>query len=436
MAEQNKIPTGKVQRAGKFIKTGVKVGANFAGHYMKKMTNRPVDEDELSRKNAEEIFNTLSQLKGSALKIAQMMSMDTGILPKAYAERFAAAQNSAMALSAPMVMNTFIKNFGKSPQQIFDKFNMQASFAASIGQVHEAYKDGQRLAVKVQYPGVADSIKSDIALVKPIILRIAGVSQNAASPYIEEIETRLIEETDYDMELHNGMEMQDNALHVDNIVVPKYYPELSNKRILTMGWLEGMSLNQFIQEEKDTDLRTKIGQSLLDFVHYQIHTRKRFHADLHPGNFLVTKDYQLGVLDFGCMKSLPEDFYVQYFSLAKPEVREDDNKLREVLQKLDMLRPQDTPEQDALFFDVTKSSIDVIALPMLQDKFYFGDKAYAAQLMAHGESIFNDKSFRNDDALRGSKHGIYLHRTFLGLFTILQKLDVTLTINRDFISKL
>ncbi len=436
MAEQNRIPTSKVQRAGKFIKTGVKVGANYAGHYMKKMINQPVDEDALSRKNAEEIFNTLSQLKGSALKIAQMMSMDTGILPKAYAERFAAAQNSAMALSAPMVMNTFIKNFGKTPQQVFDKFNMQASFAASIGQVHEAYKDRERLAVKVQYPGVADSIKSDIALVKPILLRVAGVSQAAAAPYIEEIETRLIEETDYEQELANGIEMKDNAFHVPNVVVPTYFPELSNKRILTMGWLDGKSLNDFIAEEQNKEVRTKIGQTILDFVHYQIHEKKRFHADLHPGNFLVTKDNQLGVLDFGCMKSLPEDFYKQYFSLAKPEVRNDENKLREVLKNLDMLRLQDTPEQDRLFFEVTKASIDVIALPMLQDRFYFGDKRYAAQLMAHGESIFNDKSFRNDDALRGSKHGIYLHRTFLGLFTILQKLDVTLNIDRGFISKL
>jgi len=436
MEEQNKIPTGKVQRAGKFIKTGVKVGANYAGHYMKKMVSSTVDDEELSRKNADEIFNTLSQLKGSALKIAQMMSMDTGILPKAYAEKFAAAQNSAMALSAPMVMNTFLKNFGKTPQQIFDKFDTKASFAASIGQVHEAYKNGVRLAVKVQYPGVADSIRSDISLVKPILLRIAGVSQQAANPYIEEIEARLIEETDYDLELHNGIEMQENSSHVDNVIVPSYYPELSNKRVLTMGWLDGISLNTFIAEEQDKVKRQKIGQALLDFVHYQIHTKKRFHADLHPGNFLVTKDGQLGVLDFGCMKALPADFYSCYFSLAKPEVRNDDDKLRTVLQKLDMLRPQDSPVQDKLFFDITKASIDVIALPMLQDSFYFGDKKYAAQLMAHGESLFNDKNLRNDDALRGSKHGIYLHRTFLGLFTILQKLDVTLSIDRDFVSKL
>lgn len=436
MAEQNKIPSGKVQRAGKFIKTSVIVGANYASHYMKKAVNIEVNTEDLDKKNAESIFNALSQLKGSALKIAQMLSMDTGILPKAYAEKFAAAQNNALSLSSPMVLNTFIKNMGKKPSEIYDSFNTSASFAASIGQVHEANLNGEKLAVKIQYPGVAESIKSDINLVKPLILKLVGISNEVVMPYVDEIEARLIEETDYNLELQNGLDMMEVAKNFDNIITPKYYKDLSNNRILTMSWLEGISLTTFIEEEKNKEKRTKIGQALLDFVHYQIHTKKKFHADLHPGNFLITADGKLGVLDFGCMKSLPLDFYTNYFSLIKPEVLDDDVKLRKVLEKLDMLRPLDTPEEDALFFEIAKKSIAIVSKPMMVEEFYFGDKQFAADLFQYGESLAGNKSLRNDSSIRGSKHGIYLHRTFMGLFSILLKLDVTLKIDRNFISKL
>lgn len=431
MDKQENIPTGKVQRASRFIKAGVKVSGNYAAHYMKK-TFSTVDEDDLDRKNAEEIFKVLSQLKGSALKIAQMLSMDSGILPRAYAEKFAAAQNSAMSLSGPLIMNTFRKYTGKSPHELFDEFNTEASFAASIGQVHEAKKDGKRLAVKIQYPGVADSIHSDINMVKPFVLRFMRVSHDAAKQYIDEIEERLVEETNYELELANGVHAVESVKDNENIIVPNYYPELSNQRILTMDWVEGITLNEFIEQNQSEEAINKVGQLLMDFIHDQIHTHKRFHADLHPGNFLVTKDLKLVVLDFGCMKTLPEDFYNDYFSLVKDEVRLNPEKLREVLYKLDMLRKSDTPEEDQLFYDTTVKSVNIISLPLRSDVFDFGDKKFYEDLQEHGESIFNNKAFRNSNALRGSKHGIYLHRTFYGLFAILNRMNAKVKMRRDF----
>lgn len=431
MDSQDKIPTGKVQRATRFFKAGVKVTGNYAAHYVKK-TFSTADEDELDRKNAEEIFKVLSQLKGSALKIAQMLSMDTGILPRAYAEKFAAAQNSAMSLSGPLIMNTFRKYTGKAPQDLFDKFDLNASFAASIGQVHEAYKDGKRLAVKIQYPGVADSIHSDINMVKPFVLRFMRVSEDAVKQYIQEIEERLIEETDYELELANGMAAAELVTNNPDVIVPAYYPELSNTRILTMDWVDGITLNDFIEQEKDEEKINRVGQLLMDFIYEQIHTHKRFHADLHPGNFLVTEDLKLVVLDFGCMKSLPEDFYQTYFSLVKPGVRENPEKLREVLYKLDMLRPGDSPEEDALFYDITVKSIDIISRPMKADFFDFGDDQFFDDLQEHGDSIFNNKALRNSNAMRGSRHGIYLHRTFYGLFAILYKMKAQINMRTEF----
>lgn len=431
MDKQNKIPTSKVERAGRFLKASVKVGGNYAAHYVKKAF-KETDDDELDRKNAEEIFKVLSQLKGSALKIAQMLSMDSGILPRAYAEKFAAAQNSAMALSGPLVMNTFRKYTGKAPQDIFDTFNPDAKHAASIGQVHEAWKNGQRLAVKIQYPGVADSIHSDIQMVKPFVTRFLGVSPGAVEEYVAEIEERLVEETDYVKELSNGQQAFKAMEFNENIIVPNYYPEYSNERILTMDWLEGITLNEFINSETDQEKKNYIGQLLMDFIHEQIHTYKRFHADLHPGNFLVTKDLKLCVLDFGCMKSLPDDFYNDYFSLVKDDVRNNEEKLREVLYRLDMLRKQDTPEEDQLFFETTIKSIDIISAPLKSDVFDFGSEDFFNALQEHGDSIYKNKAFRNSNAMRGSKHGIYLHRAFYGLFAILHNMNASIQIRHDF----
>ncbi|HPW86739.1 MAG TPA: AarF/ABC1/UbiB kinase family protein, partial [Chitinophagales bacterium] len=113
--QQDKIPTSKVERASRVFRTSMKVGANYIKHTAQKVVNKDLDDSALDEKNAEALFQMMSQLKGSALKIAQMMSMDNGLLPKAYAEKFAKAQNSAMALSAPLVMNTFQKYIGKRP---------------------------------------------------------------------------------------------------------------------------------------------------------------------------------------------------------------------------------------------------------------------------------------------------------------------------------
>jgi predicted unusual protein kinase regulating ubiquinone biosynthesis (AarF/ABC1/UbiB family) len=434
-AEQDKIPTSKVERASRVFRTSMKVGANYIKHNAQKAVGSQVDENSLNEKNAEELFKLMSQLKGSALKIAQMMSMDNGLLPKAFADKFALAQNSAMALSGPLVMNTFKKYIGKAPNDVFDKFNVNAVYAASIGQVHEAWKDGHKLAVKLQYPGVADSIHSDINLVKPLVLRFIGVKEKDVKQYFEEFEERLNEECDYEMELKNGTEIAAATQHIPNLIIPKYYKELSAKKILTMEWIEAKPLQHFLDNETNQEKKNQIGQALLDFLHTSIHEHQRFHADPHPGNFLVTADNKLVVLDFGCVKTIPQDFYNFYFSLVRDDVFNDPQKLRQCLVGLDMLRESDTKETENLFFDTAVRAIQNMSLPMKSETFYFGDRDFYNQLQTHGEEIMSNKEFRKPSAMRGSRHAIYLHRAFFGLYSILFKLNATVNIDRRFIDK-
>jgi predicted unusual protein kinase regulating ubiquinone biosynthesis (AarF/ABC1/UbiB family) len=136
--EHDKIPVTKVHRAGKFIYTGAKIGANYLKHYSKKLVDPNLEKEELHEDNARDIYSSLSELKGSALKVAQMLSMDKNLLPKAYQQQFAMAQYSAPPLSYPLVQKIFHQSFGKGPEQVFETFTHKAANAASMGQVHQA----------------------------------------------------------------------------------------------------------------------------------------------------------------------------------------------------------------------------------------------------------------------------------------------------------
>ena len=186
------IPTSKLGRTTELVKTGVKVGGNYLKYYGKKAVNPSFSKDQLNEDNATDIYDGLKNLKGSALKVAQMLSMEKSLLPKAYVERFSLAQFSVPPLSAPLVRKTFKKYLGSYPEDIFDTFTSDSVNAASIGQVHKAEKDGKKLAVKIQYPGVADSISSDLAMVKPIATRMFNLKGKDSEKYFKEIEGKLL----------------------------------------------------------------------------------------------------------------------------------------------------------------------------------------------------------------------------------------------------
>src|ERR1700759_3903649 len=355
--EQNSIPTSKVQRSAKFVKTGFKVGGNYIKHYSKKLFNPDLDKTELNEDNAADIYQSLSELKGSAQKVAQMLSMDKNLLPKAYVDKFTQSQYNAPPLSGPLIVQSFKKYFGKSPEQIYDKFNIKSSNAASIGQVHEAELNGKKLAVKIQYPGVGDSISSDLKLVKPFAFRLLGMSEKELDVYMKEVEERLLEETDYELEVRRSIEFSNACSNLDNVVFPQYYPELSSKRIITMDWREGQHLREFLQTNPSQELRNLIGQALWDFYNFQQHELRAVHADPHPGNFMITPEGKLGIIDFGCIKEMPDDFYYPFFSLTASGLIDNKTETIKAFRKLDMIHPDDTPEQVEFFYKMYKEMI-------------------------------------------------------------------------------
>ncbi|QPH39731.1 ABC1 kinase family protein [Pedobacter endophyticus] len=419
MKTQQSIPTTKVERSAKFVKTGFQIGGNYIKHYSKKLFNPDLDRDQLNEDNATDIYKSLSELKGSALKIAQMLSMDKNILPKSYVDKFTQSQYNAPPLSGPLIVRTFTKNFGKTPEQIFDSFNLTSSNAASIGQVHQATLNGQKLAVKIQYPGVGDSISSDLKLVKPFAFRLLGMSERELNIYIKEVEERLLEETDYELEVRRSIQFSEDCKNLDHVVFPKYYPQLSGKRIITMDWIDGLHLKEFLKTNPSQELRNKIGQALWDFYNFQQHELRAVHADPHPGNFIFTPDENLGVIDFGCIKEMPNDFYYPFFSLISTDVISDKHKTIDAFRKLDMIHADDTDEQVEFYYKAYKEMISLFARPYTSKIFDFSKPEFFDQLYAYGEKISKMPEFKQ---ARGVKHFIYVNRTNFGLYQMLHEL--------------
>ena len=422
MKSTDKIPTSKLQRTSKLVGTGVKLGANYLKYYGRRVLDKEGAKVQLDENNASDIYDSLKDLKGSALKVAQMLSMERNILPKAYVERFSLSQFSVPPLSAPLVKKTLKRYLGGDPEQLFDTFDYTAINAASIGQVHQATKDQTPLAVKVQYPGVADSIQSDLALVKPIALRMFNMSAKDSEKYFKEVEYKLLEETDYRIELEQSREITEACVHLQHIHFPKYYDALSSQRVLTMSYVEGVPLGQWVKTSFSAKEANAIGQALWDFYMYQIHGLKKVHADPHPGNFLIDQNNELVVIDFGCIKVIPDSFYTPYFELAMHSTQDNEQAFTEKLYELEMLVPSDGPREVAYFSKLFRDLLTLFTAPFNADTFDFSDPKFWEGIGKTAEFFANDQEIRKMNSNRGSQHFLYMNRTFFGLYNLLYDL--------------
>ena len=426
----DKIPTGKLGRTSKMVGTGVKIGGNYIKYYSKKAFNKELTREELDESNASDIYDGLKSLKGSALKVAQMLSMEKNLMPGAYVEKFSLAQFSVPPLSAPLVRKTFKKYHGVFPEELYDTFATQSINAASIGQVHQATKDGKKLAVKIQYPGVADSISSDLAMVKPIALKMFNLQAKDSEKYFSEVEGKLLEETNYILEVEQSIHISEACSHIPNLRFPKYYKELSSERIITMDWMEGKHLSDFTKHNNNQKRANKVGQALWDFYMFQIHGLKEVHADPHPGNFLVDEEDNLIAIDFGCIKNIPADFYEPYFSLADRNNLNNSEYFHEQLRKLEILRETDSEKEVAFFSEMFYEMFSMFSTPYQSEEFDFTDKAFWKHLTDLSERYSKDPELRRMNGTRGSRHFLYMSRTFFGLYNLLHDLEAKIKVNR------
>jgi len=415
----NDFPSSRFDRGKLMAKAGIKVGGNYAKYHLKKALRRNGNDAEakreLHRSSASELFSEFSKLRGTALKLAQGLSLDSAIMPEEFAEVMTQAQYSVPPISRILV-NRIIKNeLGDLPESLFEEFSPEAVAAASLGQVHRATgKNGEQLAVKVQYPNLRETIDSDISMARLIFDRI--VKSPKADEYFAEVRNKLMEETDYQNE---GRQISDFHARYssDRFATPEWRPDLSTERVLTMTWLQGRHLNEFLKSNPTQEERNHFGQLMWDFFHEQINDSYTVHADAHPGNFLLLDDGRLGVLDFGCVKVCPEDFFKNYMRLFLAHRDQDREEMIALYKKLEILekRPEEDDEERA-FYEYTLELGKYFVSPYKHDFFDFGDDQFRTKFNGFAR---DSMQFREP---RGSRHFIFVARAHLGLYQMLMKI--------------
>jgi predicted unusual protein kinase regulating ubiquinone biosynthesis (AarF/ABC1/UbiB family) len=237
--------------------------------------------------------------------------------------------------------------------------------------------------------------------------------------YMNEVEEKLLEETDYELEVRSSKYFSEACKNLTGTIFPTYYPELSSKRIITMDWLDGIHLKDFLKTNPSQKLRNKIGQALWDFYNFQQHELHAVHADPHPGNFLITEDEQLGIIDFGCIKELPDDFYYPFFTCLFSNIFDDKQKTIEYFRKLHLILKTDNPKQVEFYYKNYKEMIKLFAKPYRMGEFDFSKADFFEELYSWSEQVTSKPEFKQ---ARGAKHFLYLNRTNFGLYYILHDL--------------
>ena len=248
------------------------------------------------------------------------------------------------------------------------------------------------------------------------------MSQKELEVYMTEVEERLLEETDYDLEITRSIEFSEACKNIPNVVFPAYYPDLSSKRIITMDWLEGQHMKEFMKTNPSQELRDKIGQAMWDFYNFQQHELRAVHADPHPGNFLITPEGKLGIIDFGCIKEMPDDFYYPFFSLTSTDMLKDKTRTIKAFRQLEMIRENDDAAQIEFYYRIYKEMIELFAQPYMSNTFDFSKSEFFDKLYSYGEKISRMPEFKQ---ARGVKHFIYVNRTNFGLYNMLHDLGAT-----------
>jgi predicted unusual protein kinase regulating ubiquinone biosynthesis (AarF/ABC1/UbiB family) len=433
---QESIRSTPLSRMAALAGAGASVGMNYLKYYGRRAVTAQTPatataaREALDEANAGRLYETFSQLKGGPLKLAQMLSMDDQLLPAAYSTAFAQAQYSAPPLSWPLVRRTIEREFRQPVEALYDQFTSQAAHGASIGQVHRAVLRGREVAVKVQYPGVAESLTSDLRVVKPVALQMLGLREADVAHYFKEVETRLLEETDYVNELRRSCELAAACAGLAHVRFPGFHPDRCSARVLTMDWIDGQPLDRFADSTASQAVRNQIGQALWDFYDWQVHTLLLFHADPHPGNFLV-QDGALWVLDFGCTRAITREFHDRQFALLDPAVLDHEPAFLQALRDLDILLPGDNPDKTAAIVALARQSIDLLAKPLRSTTFDFADPAFMKAIYDMGDANRKDKSLRQLRGARGPAESVYLNRAYFGLYSLLHRLKAEVVTQRD-----
>jgi predicted unusual protein kinase regulating ubiquinone biosynthesis (AarF/ABC1/UbiB family) len=327
----SKSPIGKIERALTGGRTAAKVGGKVLLHYAKRSfmdaEARREDEEKMFQEGAKTLFAGLSLLKGTALKMAQQLSLEMDLLPEAACKELAKSYHQVPPINRALVRKVILNGLGRPPEEIFEFFDLTAFAAASLGQVHKARdKENNFLAVKIQYPGIAKTIDGDMTLLRQILRPI--IQSDQLLPALTEVSERLHEEVNYLTESDN-LKYLKKHLKINGVSIPKVWPDKSAETVLTTTLMPGKPLDYWLSTNPDQDAIDCVARKLQQIIIKSLYELNVIHADPNPGTFIIADDLTIGLVDFGCVKYLDPLFVEQYRRLSKSAFcREDGGHLQ------------------------------------------------------------------------------------------------------------
>lgn len=303
---------GVLRRGFRMGKMGFQLTGSYLGYQLQNLflgaEGKEKNCERFRRKSSRKFREELQSLKGPAMKMGQSLSMLGHLMPAELIEEMRKLQMQAPAMHPTMARAQFKASFGKLPEEVFKEFSPEQFAAASLGQVHRAVtQKGEAVVVKIQYPAMQTAIKNDFKLLWSAI--VAGrMTKQMPKVVLEELELEILKETDYLNEGQNIDFFREKLSGLDYVKVPKVYWDLTTDRVLTMSFVEGIPLYDFLENKPTRKVRDQVGTRLLEMFLFQIAEIGAFHADPHPGNYLFTPDGGIGLVDFGCVKMCSTQF--------------------------------------------------------------------------------------------------------------------------------
>ena len=429
----SEIKSGRARR-------GLSVGGlttTIGGSYLWQFVKRPFQSSEERQetmlathiRNAQRLVEQSVELRGAFAKLVQMLSMRSDLLPSEAVDVLASVRSSMPPMPYDVVRRVIEEELGAPPEQRFARFEQQAFAAASLGQVHRAERDdGRQVAVKVQYPGVADTVGQDLKNIRALIRVMAKISRDVMGRDVDmqhvvaELETRMQEELDYRLEAANAERFRTLFADDPEIVIPRVHADLSGNRVLTMDLLEGYPIDQLMAPSVDADVREWTAVKLFRLFYRQLLEFGVVQTDPHPGNYLVTHHPKICMLDFGCVRTLEPAIRRGYVRLAHALIADDADEMAAAGRDLGFIDKDPT-----VFVRVMR----LTGAPIIRDASFDPATHDLVALATEATRIG-----LAGEPLKAPGHDVFIGRALLGLDGYLKGFGVVRNWRREFVDVL
>lgn len=420
------VPQGRTSR---FLHLGRAVGEMALGAAAQGLSQlaqgqRPVWADVmLSADNARRLAERLSQMRGAAMKLGQLMSMDgQGVLPQPFAELLARLRDQAHTMPAVQLAEVLEREYGEGWHRRFQRFSYAPIAAASIGQVHRAEThEGAALALKVQYPGVRRSIDSDVANLA-LLMRVPGLVPAGLdlAPLLEHVRQQLHHETDYLAEAQAlnayRQALGEGAADASDFMVPEVHAAHSTGHILALGFLDGHPLDRLTQPAQPQALRDRVATALCRLAIRELFEMRLVQTDPNFGNYLFDPVSQrIGLLDFGATQAVSAERVEAFRTLARALRDDDVARIDAQARAIGFIGAADTPAQAQGVIDLMREAGEVLRQ---RGPYDFGQSDLLTRLSVQGRAQLREVgvgSVPPEDL-------VFLQRKFVGTFLLCTRL--------------